>query len=195
MTKPAPQSREKMMAKVVLAMVTSLDGHIENANKQFVPPQWTDDLQKHWTDANFARTGALMFGRVCFEGMAAYWQSPEAEPKTARAMTGFPKIVFSRTMREPGWANTRIVSSDIPGEIAALKKRTDKDLILLGGADIAASFIELGLLDEYMLLLAPTVLGGGNPLFKGGHARFDLELIEARRLDTGAMLLRYEPVK
>jgi dihydrofolate reductase len=141
-----------------------------------------------------------MYGRVCYEGMATFWPAAEADPQSppelvefARKINSKPKIVFSKTLEKADWKNTRIVRENIGDEITKLKQEPGKDLVLFGGADIAATFMQLGLIDEYRLLVTPIVLGGGTPLFKDGIDRFNLKLIEAKTLDTGALILRYAP--
>ena len=74
-----------------------------------------------------------------------------------------------------------------------LKGETDKDIVILGGAGVANSFIRAGMVDEYFLLVNPIVFGGGTPLFERGLPRAHLKLIETRRLDSGSVLLIYEP--
>jgi dihydrofolate reductase len=190
------------MRKTVLAMMISLDGYIEGPNKEFVPPAWSDDLSKYWADGNVDNADVMMYGRVCYEGMAAYWPAAEADTNSppeqrefARKINQKPKLVFSKTLETADWNNTRLVRDNIPNEIAKLKQEGDDELVLIGGADIANTFMKHDLIDEYRLLVTPIVLGGGTPLFKGGIDRFNLKLIEARTLDTGAMILRYAPEK
>jgi dihydrofolate reductase len=188
------------MRKTVLAMMMSVDGYIEGPNKEFVPPAWSDDLAKYWSGDNVDNADIMMYGRTCYEGMAAYWPAAEADPDAtedwveyARQINNKPKIVFSKTLQKADWTNTRIVRENIAEEIAKLKQEPGKDLVLFGGADIANTFMKLGLVDEYRLLVTPIVLGGGTPLFKNGLDRFNLKLLDTKTMDTGAVILRYEP--
>jgi dihydrofolate reductase len=181
------------MRKLVVAMFISLDGYIEGPNKQLVGPAWSADLGKYWIDDNIERAGATLYGRVCYEGMAAYWTSPAAAPKEAARLTALPKFVFSTTLKTAAWANTTIVREDIAGTINKLKAEPGKDLMMFGGAGLANSLMGLGLVDEYRLLINNIVLGGGTPLFQGGYDRFGLDLIDVRQFDSGAVLLTYKP--
>jgi dihydrofolate reductase len=190
------------MRKVVLAMMISVDGYIEGPNKEFVPPDWSNDLAEHWSGNSVDNADVMMYGRTCYEGMATYWPAAEADPEAtedwvehARQINNKPKIVFSKSLEKADWKNTRIVRDNIAEEITKLKQESDKDLVLFGGADIANTFMQLGLIDEYRLLVTPNVLGGGTPLFKEGVDRTNLKLIDAKTMDTGAIILRYEPVR
>jgi dihydrofolate reductase len=185
------------MPKVILAMFMSLDGFIEGPQGEFVPPDWSDELQRYWADDNVDAAGMLLYGRVNFQFNAGFWQAAETDDANApqfrafaRRMNGLPKLVFSRTLENPGW-NGRVVKADIAGEIARQKQAPGKDLVMFGGAGIARSFMALGLIDEYRLMVAPVLLGAGKPLFAGGYERRKLTLAGARQLDTGAMLLSY----
>lgn len=186
------------MRPLVLAVFVSLDGFIEGPGKQLVPPAWSDDLKQHWSDHNIDRAGALLYGRVVYDLMARHWQAAAADPDNpqhdfAQRMTQLPKFVFSRTLTDPAWANTTVIGDNLADEIGKLKRQDGKDLMLFGGADIAAHLMQLKLIDEYRLMIVPTLLGGGTPLFSGGYDRSKLTLIESRTLDTGSVILSYRP--
>jgi dihydrofolate reductase len=182
------------MGKVVLAMFISLDGFIEaigeDGKRRLIPPAYSADVDRYWIKPN--TSGAvMMYGRVCYEGMAAYWTSPAATPAEAKTLAAMRKIVFSHSLQKADWANTEIVRDDIAGAVAALKAETDGDLILIGGAGIANAFMRLDLIDEYRLLVTPMLFGSGTPLFQGERGLTRLALQDATRLDNGAMLLTY----
>ena len=71
------------MRKLILAMYMSLDGFIEGPNRQFTGPPFTPDLKRKWIDVNIERAGLMLYGRTAYEGMAAYWTSPAADPAEA----------------------------------------------------------------------------------------------------------------
>ncbi len=124
--------------------------------------------------------------------MASYWSTAKGE--TADAMNGISKIVFSRTLAKADWNNTRLVNKDAVAEIKNLKREPGKDLFIFGSADLSAAFMRNNLIDQYCLCLVPVVLGGGKPPFKPGIAKMPMNLIEARTLNTGGVILRYQPV-
>jgi dihydrofolate reductase len=96
-------------------------------------------------------------------------------------------------MEKADWHNTRLVRENVPEEIARLKAESGKDVFIFGSADLSASLISHGLIDEFRICVVPTVLGGGSPLFKTCPERMKLLLLEARPLETGAVFLRYQP--
>jgi dihydrofolate reductase len=187
------------MSKLVLAMFMSLDGYIEGPKGEFVSPDWSGDLQRYWADDNTDAAGMLLYGRVNFEFNAGFWQPAAADESNpaelrsfARKMNDLPKIVFSRSLKNPGWNGRVVTETNIPAEIARLKQQPGPDLMMFGGAGIAQAFMKLDLIDEYRLLVTPTLLGGGKRLFEGSYDRAKLKLVKSQALDTGAVLLYYQ---
>ena len=186
------------MAKLVLSMFMSLDGYIEGAGGEFVPPQWSDDLERHWSGYALERAGHLLYGCVNFLFNKGFWSAAETDPESPAAgighagrMNALPKTVFSRTLSgDPGW-NATLVKDDLAGAIDRLKQEVEGDLYMFGGAGIANSVVALDLVDEYRLMLTPSLLGEGKRLFEGGRPRVPLSLIDAKPLDTGAVILHY----
>ena len=106
-------------------------------------------------------------------------------------MNSLPKTVFSRTLSgDPGWNAT--LSDDLPGAVGRLKAEAGGDIYSFGGAGLAQSLVAHDLVDEYRLLVTPTLLGDGKRLLEGGRPRVPLTLLDAQRLDTGAVILHYE---
>jgi dihydrofolate reductase len=102
-------------------------------------------------------------------------------------------LVFSRRLTRSDWNNTRFYSTDAPGTVATLKREIEKDILLFGSADLSASLIPHGLIDEFRIGVAPLLLGGGTPLFKESQGK--LKLLDAKALSTGVVILRYAPAK
>jgi dihydrofolate reductase len=186
------------MAKLVLSMFTSLDGYIERPGGEFVPPAWSDDLERHWSGYALERAGHLLYGRKNFLFNKGFWSAAETDPDSPAAgisyagtMNRLPKTVFSRTLAgDPGW-NATLVRDDLEGAVARLKAEAKGDLYLFGGAGIANSIVALDLVDEYRLMVTPVLFGDGTRLFEGGRPGIALDLIEAKALDTGAVILHY----
>jgi len=120
--------------------------------------------------------------------MAKHW--PGATGEVADLMNALPKYAFSRTLTRSDWANTQVFGTDVPDTVARLKREGTKDIFLFGSADLAASLIPHGLIDEFRIAVNPVILGGGTPLFKQGE-RVKLKLLDARTLSTGIIISRY----
>ena len=130
--------------------------------------------------------------------MASYWPTPEAlsdDPIVAGKMNHTPKIVVSTTLKKADWNNTRLIKDDLAAEINRLKQQPGKDMAIFGSSDLATSFTQLGLMDEYRIMVNPVILGGGKPVFQGMRERVPLKLIKTRMFRSGNVLLYYEPVK
>jgi dihydrofolate reductase len=153
---------------------------------------WGEELERLSIEQG-KNAGALMFGRVTYDLMARHWPSEKGE--VADFMNALPKIVFSRTITESGWNNTRVFNSNVEDTVAKLKRDTAKDIYLFGSADLAASLIPHGLIDEFRIGVCPVILGSGTPLFKQSPERLKLKLLDAKPYSTGIVVLRYEPVR
>lgn len=177
------------MRPVVLAMFMSLDGYINGPGGAFVGPQFSPDLKRHWIDRNMERADLMMYGRVCYEGMEQYWTSQQDDPQ-AKQLAEREKFVFSRTLRQANWGRVRIIADDITAEIKRAKAQPGKDMVLIGGAGIASTFLKLDLVDELSLLVIPRLLGGGTRLFQG-DAALSFKLIESLPFESGVLRLTY----
>jgi dihydrofolate reductase len=183
------------MRKVIYSFNVSLDGYIEDAKGNF---DWSvphEDLHAYH-NRMIEEAGTLLYGRKLYEVMAAYWPTADADPDAsqieldfARAWMTTPKVVFSRTLRHAEWAEA-IVSEDIAGEVARLKEQPGGDL-QVGGAELAATFIELGLVDEYYLFVHPVLTGGGKPYFPALRDIVKLRLADTHRFSSGVIMLHY----
>ena len=184
------------MGKVIYSMMVSLDGFIARPDGAL---DWIlIDEELHTFANNQAREqGAFLYGRRLYETMAAYWPTADMNPSTpavevefARIWRDKPKLVFSRTLDKVEW-NSQLVRENIPDEINRLKAQSDKDLGL-GGADIASTFMRLGLIDEYQPLVQPVILGSGTPFFPTMNDTIKLRLVETRTFHSGVIFLRYQ---
>ena len=134
-----------------------------------------------------------MFGRTTYEMMKSYWPTPEAiksDPQMADVMNNNPKIVFSRTLTRLDWKNIKLLREIGRDAILDLKKKSD--ITVLGSGTIVQQLANLGLVDEYHLVVVPLVLGSGKRLFEGVK-RANLELRDARPFANGVVVLKYGP--
>ncbi len=181
------------MRNLIMWNLVTLDGFFEGPKSwdlDWHNTVWGDELEQLSID-QLKAADTLLFGRVTYEGMAAYWQT--AQGVVADLMNGIAKVVFSRTLDKADWNNTQLVKADAGPVVVRLKELPGKDMLLFGSANLAASLTQSGLIDEYRLCVAPVVLGAGNPLFKSSGLKLPMKLLEARTLRSGAVILRYQP--
>jgi dihydrofolate reductase len=182
------------MGKVVAFMSVSLDGFIEGPGRRIDWHRVDDELHRHFNE-QLRGMGAFLHGRVTYDLMAGFWPTADADPANAGPVADFaviwretPKIVYSRTLEHAGW-NTRIAREVVPDDVRALTAEMGD--VSIGGADLVASFRELGLIDEYRVYVHPVLVGRGKRLFADVDAETDLELLESRVFGNGVVLLRY----
>lgn len=182
------------MRKLIVWNLITLDGKFDGRKPwdlDWHEYGWGEELEKFGLDQSM-EVGVLLFGRATYEGMAKYW--PEAQGATADFMNTVPKIVFSRTLDDATWNNT-LVRKDAAQEVRRLKKEEGRSLFIFGSATLCASLEKEGLIDEYRLCLCPVVLGEGRPMFPAMPAEQRMHLLEARRMQSGSVILFYEPVR
>jgi len=180
------------MGKIVMWNLMTLDGYFEGTKKwdlDFHNKVWGDELEELSIE-QLKSCGTLLFGRVTYEGMAAYWTTVTGEVEVAGFMNSIPKIVISTTLQKAEWNNTRLVKGNIEKEIAALKQ-SEKDSYIFGSADLSATLMKLGLIDEYRICVVPVILGGGTPLFKPNSEHLKLQLLSTQVLKNSGVILRY----
>ncbi|MEV6827813.1 dihydrofolate reductase family protein [Amycolatopsis sp. NPDC051102] len=183
------------MREIVYMVHTSLDGCVEGPDGEFDWPVMGPELSAY-SQTLSARCGEFGYGRRVWDMMAGFW--PHAETLSddphdvafAPVWRETPKVVFSRTLEKADW-NTRVVGGDLTGTVAALKAEPGADLLLMGGAELAAELTARGLIDEYLLFVHPVVLGGGKRPFAEGTARLGLTLAQSRIFDDQVVLLRF----
>jgi dihydrofolate reductase len=185
------------MPKLIVFNQVSLDGFIADEKGDM---NWAhrDDAEWKAFSAETAKGDArLLFGRVTYEMMAAFWPTPyaiENLPAVATRMNSLPKVVFSKTLKKALWNNTELVKADIAGKVRVLKKEAGPQLVILGSASIVSQLAQEGLVDEYQIVVNPIVLGKGKSMFGGVKGRLNLRPTKTRTFANGNILLHYEPV-
>jgi dihydrofolate reductase len=182
------------MSNVIYSMGVSLDGFIAGPDGEIaVVP---DEELHRFHNQQARETGVHLYGRRLWETMAVWETYADENPSAADYELEFAhiwraarKVVFSRTLDELE-GNATLVRDDIPETVARLKREADGDLAV-GGADLASSFMELDLIDEFCPVVYPVVLGGGTAFFPPLDESVKLRLVETRTFDSGAVYLRY----
>lgn len=184
------------MRKVIYSMLVSLDGFIETPSRSLDWHLIDEEIHQFINDQQ-ATIDTYLYGRRLYELMAEYWPTADANPAApgyevefARIWKNMPKIVFSQTLEQVEW-NSRLVRGNLAEEVARLKARPGKD-ISVGGPTLAASFMRLGLIDEYQLFVHPIILGGGTPFFPALDDPIKLRLVETHMFGSGVVYLRYQ---
>ena len=183
------------MRKMFSFMITSADGYHADPG-QALDWQTIDEEFSQFALAQLREAGTLVFGRVTYELMAAFWPTPageESDPDVAKAMNTTPKIVISRTLPQATWAGTQIISSHAEEELAKLKQQPGKDIVIPGSSTLTAGLLHTGLLDELRILVNPVILGQGRSLFAGA-GKTSLKLLKTQQFTSGNVLLYYQPI-
>ena len=154
---------------------------------------WTEEAAKFKYDELFA-SDALLLGRVTYEGFAKAWPTMPGTGEFGERMNSLPKFVVSTTLKELEWNNSHLIQGNIAEEITQLKQQEGKDILLNGSGELVRSLMQHDLIDEYRLMVYPTVVGGGKHLFDGSEAKV-LKLAETKTFSSGIVVLSYVPVK
>src|SRR3972149_1133623 len=189
------------MRKIIVFNLVTVDGFFAGPNGEIDWHNYDGEMGAHSAE-QMKTLGALIFGHTTYDLMTSYWPTPEgirSEPVVAGRMNSVPKIVFSKTLKEvkdgPHWKNVKILHEIKPEEIIEIKEQEGKDIAIFGSGTIVQQFTNLGLIDEYRLIVNPLILGNGKSLFKDIKNKLDLKLRSAKVFKNGNVLLCYEPKK
>ena len=188
------------MGKIVSFTIVSVDGYFAGPNGEIDWFKENDEEDRQFSAEASRSGGTLIFGHTTYEMMKGYWPTPDAiknDPITAEVLNSSPKIVFSRTLKPvkdgPVWRNIRVFHNIKAEEILEMKEEGDGDFVILGSGSIVQQLANLGLIDEYQLMVNPVILGAGKYLFKDVR-RMTLTLLGSRTFSNGKVFLRYRPV-
>ena len=193
------------MGRIVMFNHVSADGY-------FASPEGTIDWVVRDADVDKAamsggpQADTLLLGRKTYEMFVSFWpkaiasttaknphdggQLSEEQRQMGHWLNDATKIVFSRTMKDATWKNTRIVRELDPREIQGMKKQ-DKHMLVLGSGSIVSELTKHGLIDDYTFVVSPVFLGGGKQLIAGLSKRATLKLESSNGFSSGVVLLRY----
>ena len=185
-------SDDPAQRKLVLYMSMSLDGFAARPDGVM---EWLAGNQRHGAHRQrgvaelLGQTGTLVLGRQGAQEMAQAW--PSSTSPTGELMNALPKVVFSGTITELEWSNTRVTDRPIEDEIPELKAEPGKDIVVFGGVSFARSLAAAGLIDEYRINVQPVALGEGLPLLHGLPEPQRLELVSSTTWADGPVTQTY----
>jgi dihydrofolate reductase len=184
------------MRKLIFAMSVTLDGYIAAPGDDLGWSVPSEELFQWWSD-RVGETSLALYGRRLWEPMSSHWPTADQEPgatpahiEYSRRWRDMPKVVFSSTIDQVG-GNTRLVTGDAVAEITRLKAE-DGGPMDIGGATLAGAAMRAGLIDEYVLVSHPVLVGGGTPFFSALDTWVNLNPVETRTFPGGVVLTRYE---
>ncbi len=189
------------MGEIVVTEYISLDGVIEapGGGEDFEHAGWTFEIDRGPEGDKFKLDELLaaevqLFGRTTYEGFAAAWPQMEGEPglaEFAKEINGKPKYVYSKTLQDPSWQNTTVLSGDFAEDIRRVKDEVDGGILVAGSATLVQGLIDNDLLDVLRLMVFPVVIGSGKRLF-GASGKVPLTLTAAWTAGAGVQFLTYE---
>ena len=186
------------MAQIEVSISVSLDGVMqsparpdEDTRGGFTRGGWAVPYADPAMWEDMGRAGSILLGRRTYEDFYDVWPERTDNPFTP-VLNAAQKYVASRTLEEPlPWENSTLLGRDVPAAIDELKEKNEKDIVILGSGELVRSLIPTGLIDRYVLLIHPLVLGTGQRLFVDGGPAADLVLRSCRTTATGVMIATF----
>lgn len=191
------------MSKIVVTNHLTLDGVMqapagpdEDRRGGFEHGGWAapnnDEVMGRVMGEGMSQGGSLLLGRWTYEAFHAFWPHQKDNPYT-EVLNNTQKYVASTTLAEPlPWMNSTLLEGDAGEAVARLKEQSDKDIVVLGSGELIQSLMRHNLIDEYLLLIHPVVLGSGRRLFPDGSPFADLRLVDSVTTTTGVVIARYQ---
>lgn len=184
------------MPKLIAFENISLDGYFsDDKGDMSWAHRGSDDPEfARFVAGNAGGNGMLIFGRKTYDMMVAFWPTPMAEqmmPEVAKGMNAMPKLVFSRTLTESPWNNTKVSHADLITTIRQHKAASGPDMAILGSGSLVAQLAPEKLIDELQLVINPVALGSGRTLFDGMRAPLHMRLTSSRVFPNGKIYVTY----
>lgn len=189
------------MRKIVVFNLITLDGHFAALDGDI---SWhnVDDEFNEYAVEQTKSFGGIIFGNTTYTMFEDFWPKALKDPKTseedrqiAQTIDDIWKIVFSKSRKNVTWNNSKLFHNIEPKEVKKWKMYEGPDLVIFGSGTIVQQFTNLGLVDEYRLLVNPIVLGKGKSMFKDMKDQLKLTLINTRTFKNGNVLLTYQPTQ
>ena len=189
------------MRKVISFMHVSLDGFVAGPSGQMDWITMDDEIFRDAIDLA-AATDTALYGRTTYQMMESYWPTVLTNPNStalelhhAEWLENIHKIVFSKTLENVKWNNTKLIKENIAEKIREQKQQPGKSMMIFGSPTLTHSFIEMDLIDEYRINVNPVILGKGVPLFKNVHRSIGLKLLQTKKFTSGVVGFLYEQEK
>ncbi len=191
------------MRKLVAIENVTLDGFADS--QEGLGFEWTaraydDEVDRYSNEQVRADVDTAMYGRATYLGMQGFWStmldSPNgtaAQRAHAKWVNDVDKVVVSTTLESADWANSRLIRGDVAEEVATLKAQPGGTIAVYASPKLVHGFVDLGLVDEFRILVHPVTLGRGTPLFHD-RAKLDFELLESKAFGSGAVYVRYQVI-
>jgi len=191
------------MAKLVVGTFVTVDGVMQapggpDEDREggfehggWLPPHFDDELGG-FMGGLMGRSDALLLGRKTYEIFAAYWPNAGEDDPTAQKLNSVPKYVASRTLQTVDWNNSTLLAGDVAQEVAGLKERLDGEIHVTGSGNLAQTLLKNDLVDEFVLIVFPLVLGTGKRLFDDGTIPRGLRLTDTQTFPVGVTAQTYE---
>ena len=185
------------MGKIILSMMTTLDGFVAGPNNELDWVVWEDEMDRDAAEL-IQSVDTMLVGYGAYKDMVEYWPAAltkpgsESEGAFATLINEKPKVIISQTEEELLWKNEELlVVTDLAKQVAALKERVGT-IVFYGGAGLAQSMVVSGLIDEYRLYVSPVAIGKGKALFSELPAKLGLHATVAKVYKLGAIMLHYK---
>ena len=194
------------MSKVIVFLNLTLDGVMQGPGRPdedtrggFEYSGWatpySDPSIGRSVGESMATTGGLLFGRWTYEDFYKVWPNRTDGNPFTEVLNNTRKYVASTKLEEPlPWMNSTLLNGDVPKAVAKLKKQQEKDFVILGSGKLVQSLMKENLIDRYLLLIHPLVLGTGKRLFPNGDMTA-LKLVNTETTGKGVIIVTYEPAK
>jgi dihydrofolate reductase len=192
------------MGKITVITSLTLDGVAQAPGRTDEDPRggfthggwaqpYNDEIMGRAMGARMANGGSLLLGRRTYEDLFAFWPKQTDGNPFTEVLNNTRKYVASTTLSEPlPWANSTLLRGDIPREVAALRKAAD-DIGIIGSVELVQSLLRHDVVDEYLLLIHPLVLGTGRRLFTDPGTFATLKLVDNLTTSTGVLIATYRP--
>jgi dihydrofolate reductase len=184
------------MRRIVVSESVTVDGIFDAETMgQWAVPYYSEERDQIIRELVLG-SDALLLGRSTYDIQAWYWPNQKSDKYgIANHKNSMSKYVVTSSPLQAQWNNSTVIQNNVVDEIARLKKQPGKAILIEGSATLVQSLAQVGLIDEYRLLVHPSLIGSGKRFFKEGIALTKLKLVESKPLSLGVVLLSYEPAK